>query len=418
MRRRTAGPKLCRVAGATLFLEPFSGMAGDMLLAALLDLRDPRFTIEDLRGLAEALVPGEARLEVERAWRGSLSGLLLTVTTAESGTVPHRGLADCEALIERSPLPPHAKRRAASVFRRIAGAEARVHGTTADAIHFHEVGAVDALLDVCGAALALERLGIDRVLATPPVLGSGTVACAHGEMPVPAPGTAEILRGLPVRPGGGSGERLTPTGAALLAEYVERFEPPEVFVASAIGYGAGHRDPPDGPPNVLRVQLGEERIAGGCAIAWLLELNLDDMSGEEIGFLVRRLREAGALEAWTAPVQMKKDRPGVIVSALCREATRAALEAAAFAHSTTLGVRWSRFERTECERETLEVELLGRRVRVRRRIRPGAGPQAPPVEADLSPEYDDLEALARETGLPLRDLERAAVEAALGRVGG
>jgi pyridinium-3,5-bisthiocarboxylic acid mononucleotide nickel chelatase len=400
---------------ATLFIEPFSGLSGDMLLGALLDLGDSRFTLDDLRELARSLVGSEVAIEAEKVWRGSLSGLSLHVEFA-AGDPPHRGLAEVERIIAASSLDRAAKQRAAAVFRRLAEAEARVHGTTPDQIHFHEVGAADALVDICGAALALSRLSVERVLSTPPVTGSGTVHCAHGELPVPAPGTAELLRGLPHVLGGGSGERLTPTGAALLAELCERFEPPGAFETAAIGYGAGQRDPKDGPPNVVRVQLGRPARSAARPEAWLMEFNLDDMSGEELGFLVRALREGGALEVWTAAVQMKKDRPGAVVSLLCRAERRAQLEGLAFRHSTTLGVRWTRTERSECRRETFSVDLGGERVRVVRRFRPGEAPDAPVLEADLSPEYDDLAQLAARTGLPLRDLERAAVAAALAQL--
>ncbi len=230
----------------TLFIEPFSGMAGDMLLAALLDLKDPRFTLEDLRKLADALVPGEAVITTETAWRGSLSGVLLDVRTPESVQPPHRGFRDLERKIAAAPLSENARRRACSVLWRIAVAEGRVHGCSPEEIHFHEIGAVDSLIDVCGACFAFERLGIERVVATPPLVGSGMVRCAHGEMPVPAPAVAELMRGVPCILGGGGGERLTPTGAALLLEFVERFEAPGAFTAQAVGYGAGHRDPKEG----------------------------------------------------------------------------------------------------------------------------------------------------------------------------
>jgi uncharacterized protein (TIGR00299 family) protein len=398
----------------TLFIEPFSGLSGDMLLGALLDLGDPRFALEDLRKLARSLVGGEVEIEAAKVWRGSLSGLSVRVHLTRADP-PHRGLAEVERLIRAARLPESASERAVAVFRRLAAAEARVHGTTPDQIHFHEVGAADALVDICGAALALSKLGVERVVASPPVTGSGTAHCAHGELPVPAPGTAEILRGLPHVLGGGSGERLTPTGAALLAELCERFEPPGAFETAAIGYGAGQRDPQDGPPNVVRVQLGRPARSAARPEAWLMEFNLDDMSGEELGFLVRALRERGALEVWTSPVQMKKDRPGVVVSLLCRADRRSELETEAFRHSTTLGVRWTRTERSECRREVLSVDLAGECVRVVRRFRPGEG-DAAVLESDLSPEYDDLAELAERTGLPLRDLERAAVAAALAQL--
>ncbi|MCK6446858.1 MAG: nickel pincer cofactor biosynthesis protein LarC [Planctomycetes bacterium] len=394
-----------------LWIEPFGGIAGDMLMGAMLDLADVRFTIDDARRLARELVGGEASIEVEKVWRGSLSGRCVTVRTPESVQSPHRGLAECLALIERSSLTRASKVRAGAVFRRIAEAEARVHGTTVEEIHFHEVGAVDALVDVCANVLALERLAVDRVFATPPLVGSGLVRCAHGEMPVPAPGTAEILRGLPFEFGGGPGERTTPTGAALLVEFAAPFERPRSFTSLAHGYGAGHKEFASGPPNILRVSLGRVREERLFAEAWLLEVNLDDQSAEEIGYLVERLREAGALEVWTSALQMKKDRPGTLVSALARAEHRVPLEDALFAHSTTLGCRWRAVERTELAREMLTVEVDGRAVRVKRRVRDD-------VEAiDLSPEYDDLTALARESGRNLRELEREVVLAALRQLG-
>jgi pyridinium-3,5-bisthiocarboxylic acid mononucleotide nickel chelatase len=257
-------------AADTLFLEPFAGMAGDMLLAALLDLKDPRFTLDDLRELANALVPGEAVIEAETAWRQSLSGLCLTVRTPESARSPHRGYRDLERRISAAPLAAATKERACSVLWRIAVAEGKVHGCAPEEIHFHEIGAVDSLIDVCGAALALERLGVARVIATPPLVGSGTVRCAHGDMPVPVPAVAELLRGVPHVIGGG-GERLTPTGAALLLEYAESFDPPGAFIADRIGYGAGHRDPTTGPPNILRLQLGRPARVAAPAVAWQLD---------------------------------------------------------------------------------------------------------------------------------------------------
>ncbi len=398
---------------STLYVEPFGGMAGDMFLAALLDLGDPRFRLADLERLADALVPGEARLAVAETKRGSLRALQLRVETPETERPPHRHLSDLLGLVDRAPLGGPARDRAGGVLRRIAVAEGEVHGTSPEAVHFHEVGAVDTLVDVCGAALALERLEVERVHASPPLAGSGTVTCAHGEMPVPAPGTAGIMRGLPMSLGGG-GERLTPTGAAVLAELVDAFEPPPVFRSATVGYGAGTRDPATGPPNLLRVQLGDSDRAAPRRVAWCLQCNLDDATGEEVGFLLQELRAAGALEAWSEPVQMKKDRPGVVVSALCREDARDALERICFDHTPTLGVRWARFERAECEREAIEVSLDGAAVRVKVRRRPGA---SAPTPLDVSPEHDDLAVLARASGRPLRELERRAVDAALAALG-
>jgi uncharacterized protein (TIGR00299 family) protein len=403
----------------TLYIEPFSGMAGDMFLAALLDLGDPRFTLEDLRELAHALVPGECTIELETAWRGNLSGKLLTVRTSESERPPHRRLADIGRLIAGSPLSPAARERSLSVFARIADAEARVHGTTPDRIHFHEIGAVDTLVDVCGALFALERLGVASVLAEPPVTGTGTVQCAHGEMPVPAPAVAELMRGRPISVRGGGGERLTPTGAALLCELVGRFDAPGDFVCERIGYGAGARDPQVGPPNILRVQLGRAgaHATGGAAplepAVLQMEVNLDDMTGEEIAHAARALREAGALDVWSVASTMKKERPGVVLSALCRAEERSAIERALFEHTTTLGVRWLACARTECARRTVEVDLSGASVRVKVRERPG-DPGARPFDArDLSPEHDDVARAAAQLRIGLREAERRAIDLAL-----
>jgi uncharacterized protein (DUF111 family) len=234
-------------------------------------------------------------------------------------------------------------------------------------------------------------------------------------MPVPAPAVAELLRDKPVRLGGG-GERLTPTAAALLASWVAEFALPPVFTARAVGYGAGHRDPSEGPPNIVRVQLGEAPAGTGTAKrVLLLEVNLDDMSAEEIGHAVGRLRRAGALEVWTSPIYMKKDRPATLVSALVRPEGRSALESEIFEWTTTLGLRWREVERTECARRELTVELEGVRVRVKCRQRPDY-PGASPVGArDLSPEHDDLVRAAESAGLTLREAGARVIQLALGQ---
>jgi uncharacterized protein (TIGR00299 family) protein len=278
-------------------------------------------------------------------------------------------------------------------------------------VHFHEVGAVDTLIDVCGAVLALERLGVRRAYGTTPYVGGGCVQAAHGELPVPAPGTAELLRGMPQRRGPG-GERVTPTGAAWLAELVD-FGPVPGLIVERQGYGAGQRDPEEGPPNLVRISLCRSaRHAEQRSELWQLECNLDDVTGEELGFLGGVLRQAGALDVWTVPVQMKKDRPGVVLQALCRPEQRPEIERLVFAHTPTLGLRWLPCERTECAREELTVELEGARVRVKLRRRP-TGELA---REDLSAEHEDLAGLARATGRGLRTLEQAALEVALRQV--
>lgn len=391
-----------------LYLEPVGGLAGDMLLAALLDLGHPAFTLADLERLARALVPERLELVCSEAVRGGFRVRRLDLETAESERPPVRNLADLLRLLAGSGLSASARARAERVLRRLAQAEARVHGIALEEVHFHEVGAVDTLVDVGGVALALERLGVTRVLSSAPYVGGGIVLGAHGIMPVPTPGTMELLRGVPVRTGPG-GERVTPTGAALLAELVERYEPEETLAFEHTGFGGGLREPKEGPANLVRVSLARVAGGGAGAEAWQLECNLDDQSGEELAFLAEELRAAGALDVWITPVVMKKGRPGHVVAALARAETRAALEERLWRCSSTLGLRWWRTERREAAREVHALELHGREVRVKVRRRPGGvGVDA----SDLSPEYEDLAALARAGKGSFASLEREALERA------
>jgi len=395
---------------STLFIEPFGGFAGDMFLGALLDLGDERFCFADLESLASRLVGGEAELSCERTKRGSIAGTHFDLKTPESADPPHRHLSDLIELLGRVELSELTRARAEKALTLLAEAEARVHDIPVSHVHFHEVGAVDTLVDVVGAMLALERLGVERVFATAPLAGEGLVRCAHGEMPVPAPAVVELMRGLEYTTGGGC-ERLTPTGACVLLAIVDEWGTPATFTPSVFGYGAGTKETEVGPPNLCRVQLGSSSGASAGearAVVWQVECNLDDTTGEELGWCLAGLREAGALDAWSVPVGMKKGRPGVVLAALARAEDRAAVEEALFARTPTLGVRWREVERTECGRDEFSVEVLGEVVRVKRRLR-----GAEVGVADLSPEQDDLEALAVKTGRPLRDIQRLAVEAAL-----
>ncbi len=412
----------------TLLIEPFGGLAGDMFLAALLDLGEEAFGLSELTSLAEALVPGEARLALNTVTRASLTASHLAVTTPESAHPPHRHLAELEARIEGLTIEgfgAREKSRALTVLRRIAEAEGRVHGIAPERVHFHEVGAVDTLIDVCGATLALARLGVEQVWSSAPYVGGGTVVCAHGTMPVPAPGTAELLRDVPQRFGPG-GERVTPTGAALLVGFVDRFleeQAPTDFCARALGYGAGTREPHEGPPNLVRVQLGDAEagleprgVPSRAHDVVLMEFQVDDATGEELGFLREALEGAGALDVWTSACQMKKGRPGVVVAFLARPQTKEALLEVAFAHSSTLGIRCTGVERRELPRHELEVELEGERVRVKVSERGGV--------RELSPEYEDLARVARSSGRSIRALAEQARElarsarSAPGRAGG
>ena len=403
-----------------LLIEPFGGIAGDMLLAALLDLEDERFGLGDLDQLAQALLPGQVSFEVEPTRRRGLRGLHLRVH-AEGANPPSRHLSDLIALLDGVQISERVRGESIEVLTRLAQAEAGVHGIDLEQVHFHEVGAVDTLIDVVGANLALERLGVERVFSSAPLVGAGSVICAHGELPVPAPAVAQLLRGREMRrpsPGTSDGERTTPTGAALLTHWTETFELPERFWNQATGVGAGSRDSEQGIANLLRVELGSLSAPGLATEparreAWCMEVNIDDLSPEEVGHALGQIRAAGALEVWSVAAHMKKDRPGAVLCALARSEQRAALEAVVFQWTSSLGVRWTRLERTECGREQRRVDVAGSSVRVTLRHRPPVLEGAPFGESDLFPEHDDVVQAAEAAGLTLRETRARAIEALL-----
>jgi pyridinium-3,5-bisthiocarboxylic acid mononucleotide nickel chelatase len=272
-------------------------------------------------------------------------------------------------------------------------------------VHLHEVGAVDSIVDVCGAAVALDLLGWPRVVSAPPELGRGMVKTEHGLLPVPPPAVLELLAGKPVRPGGPPGEAVTPTGAAILAELCE-VGPLPPFVPRRIGYGVGTRSWPD-RPNVLRMTLADPvpttgGPGGGGETLWVLEANLDDCPGQLVARAIEAALEAGALDAWALPCTMKKGRPGILLGALCDEPTRAAVTAALFVETTTLGVRRHAVERDVLDRRLVEVATPHGPVRVKVALLGGR-------EVGAHPEYDDCLARARERGVPVREVMAAAL---------
>jgi len=394
-----------------LVLEPIGGIAGDMFLAAAIDLGvDPAALEASLRTLG---VPGW-RLVVSRKTDCGIAGTHVDVVV--EGEQPHaRGLAEILALVDGSGLPARPRAVARALFERIGRAEAKVHGVPVAEIHFHEVGAVDSIVDVCGAAVALDLLGWPRVVCAPPELGRGLSRSAHGPMPIPPPAVLELLAGKPVRPGGPNGEAVTPTGAALLAELAE-LGPLPAFVPGRIGYGVGTRSWPD-RPNVLRATLGEpaeavpppqpraagQRSAGAEELS-VLEANLDDATGQLVARAIDAALEVGALDAWATPITMKKGRPAVMVSVLVEEARRAAVTRVLFAETTTLGVRRRGVERDVLGREVRTVETRYGPVRVKVALLDG-------VEVGAQPEHDDCLARAREHGVALREVIAAAVAA-------
>jgi len=378
------------------FFDPFSGASGDMILGALLDAGVPLPALR--RELGKVDLAGY-ELRVERAERHGLSGTRVVVAVVEDGA--SRDWAAIRALLEASALDEPVRAAALAVFGRLAEAEAKVHGVDVDTVHFHEVGGVDAIVDVVGACVGLALLGVERVFSGPPRLGSGFARSQHGLIPVPAPATAELLAraGAPTAgPDPGTGpveaELLTPTGAAILTTLAE-FRRPDL-VPSAIGYGFGTKELPW--PNALRVWLGEAASSADEANGDLvLETNLDDMNPQFYDLLLERLFAAGALDAWLTPIVMKKGRPATTVAVLGPAARRRALEDVLIEQSTTLGVRATRVERVKAARRVETVVTRWGDVRLKLRIWNGR-------VLDAAPEYDDCLAIARAQEVPIREV--------------
>ncbi len=322
---------------------------------------------------------------------------------------PHRHLRHIVDIIDRGDLPETVKEASKKTFQRIAEVEAAIHSTTVERIHFHEVGAIDSIVDVIGSHLALHTLGIDKVYVSPMHVGSGTITCAHGVMPVPAPATAALLQGVPTYGGDVQGELVTPTGAALLSQWAEAFGPMPAMCISSIGYGSGTKDLPD-RPNVLRVLVGEAAEAAGDPATesiTVLEANLDDMNPEMYPPLVSRLLELGAKDAFITPIVGKKGRPGHLVTVLCDEGKVRDMVAAVFRGSKTLGVRMRQERRFVLERETVSVKTRWGQVRVKLGRFEGA-------VTTTSPEFEDCRTLAEQAGVSPLQVYEAALAAALG----
>lgn len=304
-------------------------------------------------------------------------------------------------MILGSDLSAPVKERAVRLFQRLGEAEAKAHGMPIERVHFHEVGAIDSIVDLVGAAAAIEYLAPERITCGPVNVGSGRVKMAHGEVAIPAPATAELLRGVPIF-GGPGGELTTPTGAVILAELVDEFVELPAMVLDGVGYGLGKKDLPT-HPNALRLLRG--RTTAGRGEVMVVETEIDDLSGEGFGFLMERLLEAGALDVYFTPVQMKKNRPGTLVTLLCRRPQLEAMAAVLLTESGSLGCRYHAASRFEAEREILEVQTAFGTVRIKRARLDGR-----PLAA--APEFEDCRRLALASGVPWRDVYRAALAAA------
>ena len=399
-----------RAGARVLHLDVFSGIAGDMFLGALLDLGLSRRKLDaDLAGLGV-----DYTLRVRRVRRGALAARSVEVgvgprpaprrkrSAGQRGHGHGRSYAEIRRLLRQADLEAPVRNRALAIFEALGRAEARVHGTALEKVHFHEVGAVDAIVDVTGAAIGLQRLGIEHVTASPVALGEGTVETQHGRLPLPAPATLELLRGIPTVPAHVRWETVTPTGAAILRTVVDEYGPLPAMTVEAIGHGAGG-DRPGPLPNVLRAILGRPSGARSDRVV-CLETHLDDLVPEHFDYLMERLFAGGALDVSLQHLQMKKNRPGFLVRVLGRPSERLALARILFAESTAIGVRATESDRLVLEREEQRVETPYGRIRVKL------------VHGDdgrslVSAEYDDCKRAARKAGVPLRDVVRAAEEA-------
>ncbi|MDP1919330.1 MAG: nickel pincer cofactor biosynthesis protein LarC [Myxococcales bacterium] len=380
-----------------LYLEPVGGIAGDMFLAAAIDLGVEVSALEGpLRSLG---VPGW-KFALSRQERHAITGTHLDVVLDEKEEHPHRSYRDIDALITKSALPERAKEVALAIFKNIGEVEAKVHGTTLDAIHFHEVGGVDSIVDICGAALALHLLGWPEVFTTPPPLGSGTIRIAHGTVPIPVPATLELLKDRPVR-FEGKGELTTPTGAAILKTVATFTQPPELVV-ERIGYGVGTKDWPD-RANVLRASIGR-RSSDTTSLLTVLECNLDDASPQLVGSLLETLMSRGALDVWVTPVLMKKSRPGQVLSVLCDAAKRTGLLDTLLLESTSLGVRETHVSRIALERRFETVTTPYGPVQVKLGLRDGK-------VVNVAPEFEDCRAIAEQAHVPLKEVQQRAIAA-------
>ncbi len=381
-------------------LDPFSGIAGDMTLGALLEVG---LEAEWLRALPGRLGLEGVEVRIQRVRRSSLA---CTKVDFEIPTQPHgRGIAEIREIVARGGLPDAVRERADAVYWQIAVAEGEMHGVAPERVHFHEVGAVDAILDVVGAVWGFDLVGVERVYCGTITLGDGVVRASHGELPVPAPATLRLLEGHAVRPGPpGSGELVTPTGAALV-RVLSGGPPPPQFVPLRSGYGAGARDPA-GRPNALRLVLAES-VGEGATTDLLAQLvcDVDDMSAEYVAGVADRIRASGALDVALSPVIMKKGRPGTRIEVLCALSAADDLERRLFAESTTLGVRRWVVERTALAREVQRIMVLDHEVRVKVSRLPGGGWRA-------KPEFEDVAAVAAATGMELRAVFGKAAEVA------
>ncbi len=363
----------------------FSGISGDMVLGAVLDAGVPADAIR--AAIASLGLPIE--LEIEKVKRCGFAATKATIHAKDEED--YRFLPDIEAILAKGALTPKQRELASAIFRKVALAESVAHGMPLERVHFHEVGALDSIADIVGAAVGLDLLGVERFTSSSVPTGSGTIKCAHGIMPVPTPGTVELLKGVPLAKSAIKTELTTPTGAAILTSVAGEYTDTPAMTIRTIGTGAGTKDFLD-QPNILRIFLGDAAVSANAVT--VLETNLDDCTPEVIGYAIERLLVGGALDVFAVPIQMKKNRPGVLLTVIADANGIAELESILFRETGTFGIRRTRAERTILDREAIAIPTPWGGVKAKRGRRAG--------HEIVTPEYDDCARVAREHNLPLR----------------
>jgi pyridinium-3,5-bisthiocarboxylic acid mononucleotide nickel chelatase len=373
-----------------LYFDCFAGIAGDMTVAALLELGLP---IETLRESLAALPISGYEITSSKVERHGVAGTSFRVTLLQEDQ-PHRHYSGIARMIDEAPLKPRVKELAQRIFKRLAEAESTVHGVPMERVHFHEVGAIDSIVDIVGTAIGLDYLGIERIYGSPLPFGRGFIHTAHGKLPVPAPATAQLMQGIPLAGDIGEGERVTPTGAAILAALAEGFGVPPAMKPQRIGYGAGEKDFAE-VPNLLRLVLGEAAEAERGEEVLVIETHVDDMAPEIFGFVMERLLQAGALDVAFTPLQMKKNRPATGLTVVARKEDLESLSGIILAESTAIGLRYYPVRRITLARsiEKRETSLGPVTVKVLENGR-------------VTPEFDSCREIALAKGLPLLEVYR------------
>ncbi|MCA9153281.1 MAG: nickel pincer cofactor biosynthesis protein LarC [Planctomycetales bacterium] len=377
------------------YFDCISGISGDMTLGALADVGVP---LDQIQQAIDSLGLPSCRLASTEVKKNGFRATKVSVEHEPEHA--HRHLHHITDMIDASQLTPAQKELAKRIFTRLGEAEAKVHGSTLRKVHFHEVGAVDSIADIVGAAVGLDLLGVDRIYCSPVPTGHGFVKIAHGRVSIPAPATAELLRGIPLASAEAEAELTTPTGAAIVATVVDQFGPLPSMKIDNIGYGAGDRDLPN-QPNILRLMIGEATDDRGADQVWVLETNLDDVTGELIGHCTTLLFDAGALDVYTTAIQMKKNRPGVKLTVLCQADRLAKLERIIFRETATLGIRRWLASRHKLERRPHTVETTWGAVEGKLAL---LGDDS----VSFSPEFESCRRIAEQHQVPLKDVYEAA----------